>query len=118
MFYKENSEENIIKLLMLMAHADNNFHENEKKILREKITEFKLDSAFFDKNLNEIQKLDNKPFKDACLETIRLIKDSNQRNIALKLLSSLAAEDFIIHQEEMMLLQLIADEWGMYKQRL
>lgn len=118
MSYKENGEENIIKLLMLMAHADSNFHENEKKILREKITEFKLNSAFFDRNLNEIQKLDDKSFKDACLETIRLIKDSNQRNIALKLLSSLAAEDFIIHQEEMMLLQLIADEWGMYQQRL
>lgn len=118
MSYKENSEENIIKLLMLMSHADNNFHENEKKILREKIAECKLNSEFFDKNLNEIKKLDNKSFKIACLETIRLIKESNQRNKALKLLSSLAAEDFIIHQEEMMLLQLIADEWGMYQQKL
>ena len=31
MNYQENSEENIIKLLMLMSNADNNFHENEKK---------------------------------------------------------------------------------------
>jgi ADP-glucose pyrophosphorylase len=118
MFYKENSEENIIKLLMLMAHADSDFHENEKKIIKDKIKEFDLNPFLFDKYLNEVKTLENRSFKDTCLELIKLIKDSNHRNKTIKLLSGLVAEDFIIHHEEMMLLQLIADEWGMYQQKL
>ena len=118
MSYKEYEEVNIIKLLILMAHADSDFHDNEKRIIKEKIKEFNLNPFFFDKYLNETKKLHNKPFKETCLELIKLIKKSNQRNKAIKLLSSLVAEDFIIHHEEMMFLQLIADEWGMYQQKL
>ena len=118
MFYKENSEENIIKLLMLMANADNHFHENEKKIIKKKISDFGLNDKLFDEILHKITSLNKNNFKLHCLETLKLIKDENLRNTTLKLLSSLAAEDFIIHEEEMMLLQLIADEWKMYKTTL
>jgi uncharacterized tellurite resistance protein B-like protein len=118
MSYKENSNENIIKLLMLMANADNYFHENEKKIIKKKISDFGLDAKLFDEILNEIESLDINNFKSHCLETVKLIKDENLRNTTIKLLSSLAAEDFIIHEDEMMLLQLIADEWKMYKTSL
>lgn len=118
MSYKENSEENVIKLLILMSIADNNLHENEKEIIKKKIYDFGLDDKLFDKILNQITPLDKNNFKFQCLETLKLIKDENLKNTTLKLLSSLAAEDFIIHEEEMMLLQLVADEWKMYKTTL
>ena len=118
MNYQENSEENIIKLLMLMSNADNNFHENEKKMIKNKISSFGLNAELFDEMLPQVTLLDKNNFKSSCIETLKLIKDENLRNTTLKLLSSLAAEDFIIHEEEMMLLQLIADEWKMYRTSL
>ena len=118
MNYQENSEENIIKLLMLMSNADNNFHENEKKMIKNIISSFGLNAELFDEMLPQVTLLDKNNFKSSCIETLKLIKDENLRNTTLKLLSSLAAEDFIIHEEEMMLLQLIADEWKMYRTSL
>jgi uncharacterized tellurite resistance protein B-like protein len=118
MNYQENSEENIIKLLMLMSNADNNFHENEKKTIKNKISNFGLNAELFDEMLPQVTLLDKNNFKSSCIETLKLIKDENLRNTTLKLLSSLAAEDFMIHEEEMMLLQLIADEWKMYRTSL
>ena len=118
MNYLENSEESIIKLLMLMSNADNNFLENEKKTIKNKISNFGLNAELFDEMLPQVTLLDKNNFKSSCIETLKLIKDENLRNTTLKLLSSLAAEDFIIHEEEMMLLQLIADEWKMYRTSL
>ncbi len=118
MIFERNSQENVIKVLILMANADNNLHENEIKIIKDKITQHNLNPKLFNDVLAEIKQLNTQTFKMSCLETLKLITDKELRNTTLKLLSSLAAEDFIIHEDEMMLLQLIADEWKMYKTSL
>lgn len=107
----------ILKLLLLLAHADKSFHENEQEFLEKLIKDKNYPVKDYNQILDEVIK-SKKTFKDQCLEVVHQITDREQRKTALKLLAELTAADYVLHEDEMLLLQIIADEWGMYKERL
>jgi|TARA_B110000971_G_C19713522_1_gene365352 uncharacterized tellurite resistance protein B-like protein len=112
-----NSDEAIIKLMLILAHADENYHENEEKIIKDIVKKNNIELSSYQKILKEV-KSSKKSYKEECLKALQLIKDENLRQKTLKSLTNLAAADFILHEDEMLLLQLISDEWGMYQERL
>jgi len=107
----------LIKLLLLLAHADEQYHANEEKFIRDVVKKNNVDDKDYTKILNEVT-AENRDYKLSCLEILKKISNEENRKTALKALSDLAAADYIIHEDEILLLQLIADEWGMYKKRL
>ena len=112
-----NSEEAIVKLMLILAHADENYHENEEKIIKDIVKKNNIKLISYQKILEEVKSLKGS-YKEECLKALQLIKDENLRQKTLKSLTNLAAADFILHEDEMLLLQLISDEWGMYQHKL
>ena len=111
------NDEAIIKLMLILAHADENYHQNEEKIIKQIVKKNKIKLNSYKKKLKEVQKSKN-TYKEKCLRVLKAIKDKKSRQKTLTLLTNLASADFILHEDEILLLQLIADEWGMYKSRL
>jgi uncharacterized tellurite resistance protein B-like protein len=114
---RANSDETVIKLMLILAHADEEYHENEEKVIKDIVKKNNIQISSYKKILDEVKKSKGS-YKEECLNTLRLIKDEDLRKKALKSLTNLAAADFILHEDEMLLLQLISDEWGMYRERL
>lgn len=111
------SDTAIIKLLLVLAHADKTFHKNEKIFVENILKEKNYSRDHYNQILDEVIK-SKKPYKEQCLELVTQINDKTKREKTLKLLAELTAADFVLHEDEMLLLQIIADEWGMYKERL
>lgn len=107
----------IIKLLLVLAHADQSFHSNEKVFLNNIIKEKNFPIDEYKQILSEVIN-SNKTYKSQCLEILSEINGEKDRKYALKLFTQLVAADYILHEDEMLLLQLIADKWGMYKESL
>lgn len=107
----------IIKLLLVLAHADKSFHSNEKAFLDNVIKEKNFPIDEYRKILGEVINSDQ-TYKSQCLEILSEITEQKDREYALRLFTQLVAEDYILHEDEMLLLQLIADEWGMYEESL
>lgn len=107
----------IIKLLLVLAHADKSFHLNEKVFLNNVVKEKNFPIDEYRQILEEVIN-SNKTYKSQCLEILTEIKEQKDREYALRLFTQLVAADYILHEDEMLLLQLIADEWGMYKESL
>jgi uncharacterized tellurite resistance protein B-like protein len=112
-----NSDEAIIKLMLILAHADENYHENEEKIIKDIVKKNNIKLSSYQKILQEV-KSSKKTYKEECLSALQLIRDEDLRKKTLKSLTNLAAADFILHEDEILLLQLISDEWGMYQHKL
>ena len=114
---RANSDETVIKLMLILANADEEYHENEEKVIKDIVKKNNIQINSYKKILDEVKKSKGS-YKEECLNTLRLIKDEDLRKKTLKSLTNLAAADFILHEDEMLLLQLISDEWGMYRERL
>ena len=113
----KNSDNALIKLLLVLAHADEHYHVNEEKLIKKICNLRNIDSTEYDKILITLFK-NKKNYKSICLEVLKDIKSKDDRENALRALSDLAAADYILHEDEMLLLQLIADEWGMYRKKI
>jgi len=112
-----SNDEAIVKLMLILAHADENYHQNEEKVIKEIVKKNNIKLNSYNKILEEVQKSKN-TYKEECLKVLKIIKDEELRKKTLTLLTNLASADFILHEDEILFLQLIADEWGMYKQKL
>ena len=112
-----SENKSLIKLLLILAHADEYYHDNEEAFIKQTAQKYNVSLDSYSEILLEVQN-DYKNFKESCISTLEKILSVDDRKIALKLLSDLAAADYILHEDEILLLQLIAEEWGMYKKRL
>ena len=109
-----NSSDSVIKLLLILAYADGNYSLNERKFIQNICKKIKFSQKQYNYFKKEILK-QKKNMVSICKTHIAKIKTKSLRNKTLTLLVELAAEDHILHEDEMMLLALIAEEWGMYK---
>lgn len=112
-----SESKSLIKLLLLLAHADEYYHDNEEAFIKQIAQKYNISLNSYSEILLEVQN-DTKNFKESCILTLEKIVSIDDRKTALKLLSDLAAADYILHEDEILFLQLIAEEWGMYKKRL
>ena len=117
MQYKENDKLTLLSMLVIMSLADNNISQEEIDFMNDRCDKFgasKQDLYFvIDEVKNNYENLDK-----LCLETSNLITDENKQNLLLSELSNLESSDHILHEDELLFLQIIAKKWGKYLKSL
>jgi len=108
-----NKNEQILKLLLLMAFADKKYMEEEKEIILKISAQLNIDNDKVDFLINEIENI--KDYTKVCRETSKQITDLSDREKTIQLLSEMIASDKIVHQKELFAYQIIAEEWNMYR---
>ena len=107
-------EELILKLLLLMAFADKKYMEEEKDLIIDISNQLKIPNEKVDNIIDQIE--NSNDYTKLCRDTSNLITDKSDREKTLELLSKMIATDKIVHQKELFAYQIIAEEWGMYKE--
>jgi len=109
---KNDTNELILKLLLLMAFADKVYMEEEKELIIKISTDLGISKEKTDKIVDEVEKTEN--ITEQCRETAKKIESQEDRDKTIKLLSELMATDKIIHKKELFAIQIIAEEWGKF----
>lgn len=107
-------EELILKLLLLMAFADKKYMEEEKDLIIDISKQLNISNEKVDNIIDQIE--NSNDYTKLCRDTSNLITDKSDREKTLELLSKMIATDKIVHQKELFAYQIIAEEWGMYKE--
>ena len=107
-------EELILKLLLLMAFADKKYMEEEKDLILDISKQLNISNEKVDNIIDQIE--NSNDYTKLCRDTSNLITDKSDREKTLELLSKMIATDKIVHQKELFAYQIIAEEWGMYKE--
>ena len=107
-----NSNDEILKLLLLMAFADKVYMEEEKDLITKISNGLGISKEKMDKIVDEVEKTEN--ITEQCRITAQQIESQDDRNKTIKLLSELMATDKIIHKKELFAIQIIAEEWGKF----
>ncbi|MDA7763757.1 TerB family tellurite resistance protein [Pelagibacterales bacterium] len=113
----KNSYEAVVKLLIILAYADSDYSDLEQVFIQKVCDKTGINNNILQDITNEIKNSSNSLSKD-CRETIQLIRDKRLQNETIELLSDLIATDHVIHENELLFLQLIAKEWNMYRETL
>ena len=103
-----NKNEQILKLLLLMAFADKKYMEEEKDLILTISSQLKITDEKVSFLIDEIEKV--KDYTKVCRETCNLISDQSDREKTIQLLSEMISSDKIIHQKELFAYQIIAEE--------
>jgi uncharacterized tellurite resistance protein B-like protein len=107
-----NNNEQILKLLLLMAFADKVYMEEEKEFIKSVSAQLEISQENLDNLIKEIEKTSD--VTKLCRETARGIKDKTDKDKTIKLLSEMITADKMVHGKEIFALQVIAEEWEMY----
>lgn len=107
-------EELILKLLLLMAFADKKYMEEEKDLILDISKQLNISNEKVDNIIDQIE--NSNDYTKLCRDTSNLITEKSDREKTLELLSKMIATDKIVHQKELFAYQIIAEEWGMYKE--
>ena len=110
---EQKNNENILKLLLLMAFADKVYMEEEKDLIIDISKELNIPNKKIDEIINEISQ--NRDHTKLCRETSNLITSNLDKEKTIELLSKMISTDKIVHQKELFAYQIIAEEGGMYK---
>ena len=110
-----NTNEQILKLLLLMAFADKVYMAEEKELIIKTSNKLGISKEKVDEIINEVEKTED--ITKQCRETANKIQDTLDREKTIKLLSEMIATDKIVHQKELFAFQIIAEEWNMFKNR-
>ena len=108
-----NKNEQILKLLLLMAFSDKKYMEEEKEIILKISAQLNITNDKVDSLINEIENI--KDYTKVCRETSNQITDQSDREKTIQLLSEMIASDKIVHKKELFAYQIIAEEWNMYR---
>ncbi|MDB2349882.1 TerB family tellurite resistance protein, partial [Alphaproteobacteria bacterium] len=106
------NKNDVLRLMVLLSFADKEFHENEEEMIKKLSLKHDLPSEKIDLIFEDIKNSDEN-FVDMCLETLEKIQDEDTRKTTLTMLAQLSMADFILHEDEIITLELIADKWGM-----
>ena len=104
--------EQILKLLLLMAFADKVYMAEEKELIIKISNELGISKEKVEEIVNEVEKTED--ITKQCRETANKIQDKQDREKTIKLLTEMIATDKIVHGKEIFALQIIAEEWEMY----
>ena len=107
-----NKNEQILKLLLLMAFADKIYMEEEKDFIKSVSKKLEVSDVNLNQLINEIEQANDLTM--LCRETARGIEDKSDKDKTIKLLSEMITADKIVHGKEIFALQIIAEEWEMY----
>ena len=107
----QKNNENILKLLLLMAFADKVYMEEEKDLIIDVSKKLNIPNKRVDSIIDEITRSND--HTKLCRETSKLITNNLDKEKTIELLSKMISTDKIVHQKELFAYQIIAEEWGM-----
>mgnify|MGYP001166807404 CR=1 FL=1 len=108
----KDTNELILKLLLLMAFADKVYMEEEKELINKISSELGVSKEKLSEVISEVEKTED--ITKQCRETANQIQDKQDREKTIKLLSEMITSDKIVHKAEIFALQIIAEEWNMF----
>ena len=117
MEYKENDKFTLLRMLVIMSLADNNISQEEIDFMSSACQKFGASNEDLFFVIDEVKK-NSADLDKLCIETSNLITDENKQNLLLTELSNLASSDHILHEDELLFLQIIAKKWGKYLKSL
>ena len=117
MHFKKNSDEVVLKILIILANADGNYHDNEKIFIGEVANKLGISEETYSEVLEDVMQ-SKTDYKTQCIETLSLIEDNELRKKTLSQLTNLATADYILHEDEMLLIQIIAEKWNMFQESI
>ena len=109
----QETKEAILSLHLAIAFVDNNYSPEEERFISKLCNDYEID---FDTRIKVTKKIEmtNSNMIDICKKTLTQIKDKNIQKKCIQSLMEICASDFLIYEDELMLLQLVADNWGVY----
>ena len=107
----------ILKLHLSIAFVDNEYSEEEENLIKKLCNKFQIDFKTRVKITKEISTT-KMTMPQICRQELKNIKTKSLQKECLKSLAAVCAADFILYEDELMLLQLIAEEWGMFIKEL
>ena len=102
-----------IRILVLLAIADKEFHESEDKMIKNILKEHNIESKNYNIIRDEVL-ASPETFDEICANSLKQIKDSDEQQDLLKILFVLSMADYILHEDEIRFIELCAREWGVY----
>ena len=103
----------VLKLHLAIAFVDNNYSAEEEKFIGKLCKKFEIDFKTRVLITKEISS-SKKSMPEICREELKRIQSKDLQKECLTTLAQLCAADFMIYEDELLLLQLVAEEWGMY----
>ena len=107
-----NKNEQILKLLLLMAFADKIYMNEEKDFIKSISKKLEISDENLDSLISEIENATD--ITKLCRETARGIETKADKDKTIKLLAEMITADKMVHGKEIFALQVIAEEWEMY----
>ncbi|MDB3863430.1 TerB family tellurite resistance protein [Alphaproteobacteria bacterium] len=104
-------------MLVIMSLADNRISDEEVDFMKDsckKIGASQEDLFFV---IDEV-KNNNTNLDELCIETSSKITDEQKQNLLLTELSKLASSDHILHEDELLFLEIISRKWGKFLRSL
>lgn len=102
-----------IRILVLLAIADKEFHESEDKMIKNILKEHNIESKNYNIIRDEVL-ASPETFDEICASSLKQIKDTDEQQDLLKILFVLSMADYILHEDEIRFIELCAKEWGVY----
>tara|TARA_B100001093_G_scaffold463702_1_gene479992 strand:- start:7 stop:357 length:351 start_codon:yes stop_codon:yes gene_type:complete len=116
MIYTNEEKLSMLKLHLALAFVDNNYSSEEEKFIGKLCDDFSIDMKMRIAATQEISNTKNE-IPNICREELKKIKSTSLQEKCLVTLAELCAADHIIYEDELMLFQLIAEEWDRYIQK-
>ena len=113
MTYSNEEKLSVLKLHLALAFVDNNYSSEEEKFIGKLCSDFGIDIKTRIAATQEVSKTKNE-IPNICKEELKKIKSESLQEKCLETLAELCAADHIIYEDELMLLQIIAEEWGRF----
>ena len=112
----QETKEAILSLHLAIAFVDNNYSAEEEEFIGKLCNDFSIDMKTRIAATQEISNTKNE-IPNICREELKKIKSESLQEKCLVTLAELCAADHIIYEDELMLLQLVAEEWGRFIQK-
>lgn len=113
MTYTNEEKLSVLKLHLAIAFVDNNYSTEEEEFIGKLCNDFSIDMKTRIAATKEISNTKN-DIPNICRDELKKIKSNSLQEKCLVSLSELCAADHIIYEDELMLLQLVAEEWGRF----
>ena len=107
------TKEAVLSLHLAIAFVDNNYSKEEEQFISKLCKDYQIDFATRLKVTKEVEET-NLSMPDFCKNSLNFIKDKNVQKKCISSLMEICASDFLIYEDELMLVQLVADSWGVY----
>lgn len=116
MNFTEEEKVAILRLHLAIAFVDNNYSYEEEEFIGNLCKDLGIDIKTRIKATKEIS-ISKNDIPTICRHELKKIESKELQEKCLTTLAQLCAADHVIYEDELMLLQLVAEEWGRYFQK-